>query len=144
MRFRCCAVSPPLSVRTSPLASAVLLGYQRPFCMGRPEVNELEVASKIVVLRIPSPIVPLCPPATSIRPSGRNECPLQNRSAGSGVDEKVPLEPSVAGGVQICGWLLRCPQVNTFPVGRRLAWIARAGQSIGADHCPAPAIGDVR
>ena len=43
MRLFTPAVSPPETVRTSPLASVVLVGYQRPFCMSGPRVQPRSV-----------------------------------------------------------------------------------------------------
>src|SRR5512140_209710 len=144
MRFVACAVSPPLSVRISPVERVVLLGYHRPFAMFGPVVHELDAKSKMVVARIPLLLIPLWRPAVNKRPSARNDSPLQKTSTGSEIDTNVPVEVPLAGGVQMAGRRLFVPHVSTRPSGSRLALIAMFGHVIGAAHWPALAIGEVR
>src|SRR5437868_8044388 len=116
--------------------------------MGLLVTHVFEAKSKTVDVRMPLLSVPLCPPALSRRPSGRNECPLQKRSAGFDIDANVtvPFVP-LCGGVQSTGTLSLRPQLSTRPSGNRWVWMATdptRPHVIGEDHCPTFEIGEIR
>src|SRR5690242_20676102 len=69
----------PETTRTSPLASTVVVGYQRPAFMFGYDVQRSVAGSYLLACDRPT-LFCMCPPAVNSDPSDRKVWPLQKRS----------------------------------------------------------------
>src|SRR6267378_3986914 len=80
---------PPETATTSPLASVVTVGYQRPAFMLGAGTQTLLAASYVLEFGSPTSLE-MWPPAMNRRPSARNAWPLQKTSyPGRGIKEVI-------------------------------------------------------
>jgi hypothetical protein len=78
----------PERITTSPFPRMVLLGYQRPNCIGADRFQLLELYEKMDMSGKPLPVL-RCPPVTTTRPSPRRVWPAQKSHTGLGTSVKL-------------------------------------------------------